>query len=310
MFKDYCNQIETLASTIDQQNATIASQNQAAKQSQLELDKVMHQTEKALADYRELKWAIQSDGVIDEENVGYSIYAQYQLAQSEDAVASQESFVAQIDNQISQVETQLASYKLQYAGAGVQQSYTNSLDSQSASLKAQYLTKVGQEMTLLSSQLRELEATLTVQKQAMDKTRIIADQAGVVHLNTEVEGSMMIPEGTIIAYVYPVLMEAKKMKITAYIPSKDIASISLKDNIQFSIQGKGVKRLALQSNISEIASTAIQTEAGNLFKVEAETRISTEMAEQLRYGMEGQFVVITGKKTYFQYFIDEFLGKE
>ena len=36
----------------------------------------------------------------------------------------------------------------------------------------------------------------------------------------------------------------------------------------------------------------------------------TEMAEQLRYGMEGQFVVITGKKTYFQYFIDEFLGKE
>lgn len=104
----------------------------------------MHQTEKALADYRELKWAIQSDGVIDEENVGYSIYAQYQLAQSEDAVASQESFVAQIDNQISQVETQLASYKLQYAGAGVQQSYTNSLDSQSASLEAQYLTKVGQ----------------------------------------------------------------------------------------------------------------------------------------------------------------------
>ncbi len=91
MFKDYCNQIETLASTIDQQNATIASQNQVGKQSQLELDKVMHQTEKALADYRELKWAIQSDGVIDEENVGYSIYAQYQVAQSEDAVASQES---------------------------------------------------------------------------------------------------------------------------------------------------------------------------------------------------------------------------
>lgn len=39
MFKDYCNQLETLASTIDQQNATIASQNQAAKQSQLELEK-------------------------------------------------------------------------------------------------------------------------------------------------------------------------------------------------------------------------------------------------------------------------------
>lgn len=49
---------------------------------------------------------------------------------------------------------------------------------------------------------------------------------------------------------------------------------------------------------------------GNFFKLEAETKLSDKQSQNLRYGLEGRAVMITGKKTYFQYYVDQFLNKK
>ncbi|MBF1112429.1 MAG: competence protein ComB, partial [Streptococcus sp.] len=64
------------------------------------------------------------------------------------------------------------------------------------------------------------------------------------------------------------------------------------------------------STISNIDSNATKTEKGNFFKVEAETSLTDEQAEKLRYGIEGRVVMITGQKTYFNYYLDQFLRRD
>ncbi|WP_369691508.1 bacteriocin secretion accessory protein [Streptococcus ruminantium] len=314
-FVDYRNKLLTLESNVEQQNTTIAAQNAAISQSQMELGNIVKTSQKALSDYKNLRMAIQSDTEISEDNAGYSLYVGYttQLSQVTgiaEKTTLKQQMLTQVDNQISQLENQLATYRVQYAGAGAQQAYTTNLDSQSASLKSQYLTKVAQEWTSLSSQLGELEGTLGLQENMRAKTKIVANQAGIIHLNSEVEGASMIAEGTIIAHIYPSLAEIKKVKVTTYVSSKDVASLSEGDVIHFSAQASQAGQIRLTSTITSIATSATKTEAGNFFKIEAETDLSKAFAEKIRYGLEGKFVVITGEKTYFQYLVDEFLGKK
>jgi transport protein comB len=70
------------------------------------------------------------------------------------------------------------------------------------------------------------------------------------------------------------------------------------------------KQQKLTSTISSIDTTATKTEQGNFFKLEAETKLSDKQSQNLRYGLEGRAVMITGKKTYFQYYVDQFLNKK
>ena len=66
----------------------------------------------------------------------------------------------------------------------------------------------------------------------------------------------------------------------------------------------------LDSTITSIDTTATKTEKGNFFKIEAETNLTSEQAEKLRYGVEGRLQMITGKKSYLRYYLDQFLNKE
>ena len=309
MFTEYRQQLETLKGGIEQQNATIASQNAVASQSQAEIDHLMREAEIALSDFKSLKTAIQSGTRVADSNAGYAIYENYQsqINNGIDVSVLKQETLSQIDRHISQIEGQLAANRVQYASSGVRQAYTNTLDSQSEALKAQYLTRVGQEMTNLMTQITDLEGTLALQEDLTAKTRIYAQQTGIVHLNDEVEGATIIPQGTVIAQVYPDLSQIRKVKIRAYVSSKDISRLSKGDKIHFSAQS-GEEQVMLTSKVTSIATSATQTESGSFFKVEAETSLSQEQTLALRYGTEGKFVAVTGKQSYFQYFVETFLG--
>ena len=66
----------------------------------------------------------------------------------------------------------------------------------------------------------------------------------------------------------------------------------------------------LDSTITSIDATATKAEKGNFFKIEAETNLTSEQTEKLRYGVEGRLQMITGKKNYLRYYLDQFLNKE
>ncbi|RSJ53839.1 Lactococcin A secretion protein LcnD [Streptococcus gordonii] len=309
-FKDYQNQVESMTSSVNQQNATIASQNAAASQSQAELGGVISDVDSKLNDYRNLKNAIQSGVGIDASQPLYSLYQSYrdQLSSAEDKATAQSQIVAQLDGQISQLEATAATYRVQYAGAGAQQAYASNLSSQLASLKAQYLVKVGQELTTLTQQILEAESNLKLQETVSKRGQILAEMDGLLHLNPEVQGSTLVAEGTALAQIYPKITNERKIKIVTYVSSKDVSTIKNGDKVRFITADDANKQMILTSQISSIDANATQTKQGNFFKVECEMAVSKDQAKKLRYGLEGKFVMVTGEKTYFSYYMEKFFN--
>lgn len=309
-FKDYQNQVASMTSSVNQQNATIASQNAAASQSQAELGGVISDVDSKLNDHRNLKNAIQSGAGIDASHPLYSLYQSYrdQLSLAEDKATAQSQIVAQLDGQISQLEATAATYRVQYAGAGAQQAYASNLSSQLASLKAQYLVKVGQELTTLTQQILEAESNLKLQETVSKRGQILAEMDGLLHLNPEVQGSTLVAEGTALAQIYPKITNERKIKIVTYVSSKDVSTIKNGDKVRFITADDANKQMILTSQISSIDANATQTKQGNFFKVECEMAVSKDQAKKLRYGLEGKFVMVTGQKTYFSYYMEKFFN--
>lgn len=278
LFKDYQQQIAILQAQAHQQNATIASQNASASSSQAEIGQAIQDQEKRLADYHSLKSALLEGRSLDATHPLYSLYQSYaQQPHGEENAQAQASFISQLDSQI-------------------------------ASLKAQQLSKIGQDLLLLSQQIADLDSKLKTQENLLQKTRILAKDEGVIHLNDETKGANIVAEGTPLAQVYPLIQKEKEVKIVTYIPSKDIATIHVGDRIRFSTQGSKQKPITLEARISSIASSATRTEQGNFFKIEGILRLKDQEAKLLRYGLEGKCVLITGEKSYFSFFVDQFLG--
>ena len=309
-FYDYLNQAQSLRSNTNQQNATIASQNAASSNSQAELGNIISDIQSKIEDYQRAKSAIQNDTTLDSSNIGYSIYQNYKNQSSSDnSNVLKSQSIAQIDSQISQMENNLSNYRVQYAGSGTQQAYSSSLDSQLESLRSQQLSRVGQELGNINQKIIEAETGKNVQTNIVQKSKIFAPEDGIVHLNPETSNSVIVPEGNLIAQLYPLLTTEKKVKIIAYISSKDIAQIKVGDRIRFTTIDNLSKQQNLTSTISSIDTSATKTEKGSFFKVEAETKLTDQEAKKIRYGLEGRIVMITGKKSYFQYYLDQFLKK-
>ena len=205
---DYQQQIAILQAQAHQQNATIASQNASASSSQAEIGQVIQDQEKRLADYHSLKSALLEGRSLDATHPLYSFYQSYaQQAHGEENAQAQASFIGQLDSQIQQLEASISNYRIQYAGSGSQQAFSTSLDSQIAYLKAQQLSKVGQDLLLLSQQIADLESKVKTQETLLQKTRILAKDEGVLHLNDETKGASIVAEGTPLAVVYPLIQK-------------------------------------------------------------------------------------------------------
>lgn len=305
-FLDYLNQAASLRNQVDQQNASISSQNAAASGSQAELGNLIGETQSKIKEYQQAKSAIQADGVLESDHPAYAIY---QSTKEQGAEAKQQA-LSQLDAHITQLESTLAGYRVQYAGSGAQQAYASGLGSQLESLKSQQLAKVGQELTLLDQKILEAESGKKIQGNLLEKEKITATEDGVLHLNPEHSRSTIIPEGTILAHLFPQLARERKAKLTAYISSKEVAGLKHGNEVRFTTVTDANKQLVLTSKITNIDTSATQTEKGNFFKLEAETDLNADQAEKLRYGLEGRLTMIRGRKSFLRYYLDRFLKQK
>lgn len=148
------------------------------------------------------------------------------------------------------------------------------------------------------------------QTSLLEKGTIRAQEDGVLYLNPERNQSAVITEGTLLAKLYPLLDREGKTKLTAYLSSKDIVGIKIGDSVRFTTTNGANGQVRLVSTITSIDTIATRTDQGNFFKIEAETKITQEQAEKLRYGLEGHLQIITGKKSYLRYYLDDFLNWE
>ena len=148
------------------------------------------------------------------------------------------------------------------------------------------------------------------QTSLLEKGTIRAQEDGVLYLNPERNQSAVVTEGTLLAKLYPLLDREGKTKLTAYLSSKDIVRIKIGDSVRFTTTNGANGQVKLVSTITSIDTIATKTDQGNFFKIEAETKITREQAENLRYGLEGHLQIIIGKKSYLRYYLDDFLNWE
>ena len=167
-----------------------------------------------------------------------------------------------------------------------------------------------QEQVALEQDDLEREIGKKNQTSLLEKGTIRAQEDGVLYLNPERNQSAVVTEGTLLAKLYPLLDREGKTKLTAYLSSKDIVRIKIGDSVRFTTTNDANGQVRLISTITSIDTIATRTYQGNFFKIEAETQITREQAEQLRYGLEGRLQIITGKKSYLRYYLDDFLNRE
>ena len=148
------------------------------------------------------------------------------------------------------------------------------------------------------------------QTSLLERGTIRAKEDGVLYLNPERNQSAVVTEGTLLAKLYPLLDREGKTKLTAYLSSKDIVGIKIGDSVRFTTTNGANGQVRLVSTITSIDTIATRTDQGNFFKIEAETKITQEQAEKLRYGLEGHLQIIIGKKSYLRYYLDDFLNWE
>ena len=167
-----------------------------------------------------------------------------------------------------------------------------------------------QEQIALEQDDLEREIGKKNQTSLLEKGTIRAQEDGVLYLNPERNQSAVVTEGTLLAKLYPLLDREGKTKLTAYLSSKDIVGIKIGDSVRFTTTNGANGQVKLVSTITSIDTIATKTDQGNFFKIEAETKITQEQAEKLRYGLEGRLQIITGKKSYLRYYLDDFLNWE
>lgn len=167
-----------------------------------------------------------------------------------------------------------------------------------------------QEQIALEQDDLEREIGKKNQTSLLEKGTIRAQEDGVLYLNPERNQSAVVTEGTLLAKLYPLLDREGKTKLTAYLSSKDIVRIKIGDSVRFTTTNGANGQVRLVSTITSIDTIATRTDQGNFFKIEAETKITPEQAEKLRYGLEGRLQIITGKKSYLRYYLDDFLNWE
>ena len=167
-----------------------------------------------------------------------------------------------------------------------------------------------QEQIALKQDDLEREIGKKNQTSLLEKGTIRAQEDGVLYLNPERNQSAVVTEGTLLAKLYPLLDREGKTKLTAYLSSKDIVRIKIGDSVRFTTTNDANGQVRLISTITSIDTIATRTDQGNFFKIEAETKITQEQAEKLRYGLEGRLQIITGKKSYLRYYLDDFLNWE
>lgn len=236
---------------------------------------------------------------------------------SQNAAASQTQ--AEIGNLISQTEAKIRDYQTaksaietgtSLAGQNLAYSLYQSYKSQG---EENPQTKV-QAVAQVEAQISQLESSLATYR--VQYAGSGTQQAYASGLSSQLESlksqhlAKVGQELTLLAQLYPSLEREGKAKLTAYLSSKDVARIKVGDSVRYTTTHDAGNQLFLDSTITSIDATATKTEKGNFFKIEAETNLTSEQAEKLRYGVEGRLQMITGKKSYLRYYLDQFLNKE
>lgn len=176
-------------------------------------------------------------------------------------------------------------------------------------LQSSKLSSIDQEIIKIKQNISELNANIDENNNTNREYKVKAVRDGILHINDEYSESHYISAGANLAQILPILKNQKTLKIKAYISTADISSIKVGQKVRFKVTRNVPKPIILTGKIHKISISPVEIGKENYYQIEAKTDIQNTNRDLLKYGMQGQMVVITGKTTFFEYYKDKLFNR-
>ncbi len=311
MLADFRAQVTGLRQDATQQRQATEGQNAAVVSTQAAVDEQIAATQATIDDYAELRQAVSEGNTLPADNTFSSTYALYQqqvsAGETDQASEVTAKMLADIDSSTQELRASISTLRTQRSSAGSVTPQSTSIASQIEALRAQYQLNANKERTSLAATKLELQTNIKLAQNASDKSTVTAPVGGVLHVNEEIKGMSEIPAGTTVAELYPALTDKTALDVVLAVPVSDIPQVRQGQTVRLSNYHSSAKPLIVTATVHSVASSPTRTEQGNYYEVRARVATRKGQAEQLRYGFQGETVIITGKKTFFNYYKDQLL---
>ena len=176
-------------------------------------------------------------------------------------------------------------------------------------LQSSKLSSIDQEIIKIKQNISELNANIDENNNTNREYKLKAVRDGILHINDEYSESHYISAGANLAQILPILKNQKTLKVKAYISTVDISSIKVGQKVRFKVTRNVPKPIILTGKIYKISISPVEIGKENYYQIEAKTDIQNTNRDLLKYGMQGQMVVITGKTTFFEYYKDKLFNR-
>lgn len=108
-----------------------------------------------------------------------------------------------------------------------------------------------------------------------------------------------------ISQMLPIVKTKNKVNVITYFPSNKIGAIKKGQTLHFQLSNANGTTDRLVRKVKEVGVYPVNVHGNNVYEVICEAHPNKDV----KYGMEGNATIITGKSTYFEYFKDKVLNQ-
>jgi len=317
-FQSYLNQRQVYLT----ENEMLAKKSSATQAEKKDLtataQQVVNQDKTNLQAYQNLYKAIDSGTSYDSHAKYAYTYQEYQAklketSDSADKKVLKASTLGDVQQQIDTLQDSVSSAKIQVTQLDEfdDSKYSEASNNEKlTSLKNDQLNENAGSLIKAKQSLREVKADMQSLTDESKAYTIKSPKAGVVHVISQYKGAKYVNSGSGMAQIFPVLNEQKSVRVRMYISTMDISAIKLKQAIRFKVTRNVPRPIILNGRVSKIGVSPTDTNNGSFYEVVADVPVDAAQRKLLRYGMNGNASIITGKTTWFTYYKNKLLNEK
>lgn len=154
------------------------------------------------------------------------------------------------------------------------------------------------QSTVTSTGIVEPQNTLNIANRNYHEGQIVRRnrEKWLVHLDDKRENTV---------HLFPMIKAKRTVNVVTYFPGNKIGAIKKGQTLYFQVANASGTMDRLVGKVKEIGVYPINLRGNNVYEVICKAKSK----KNLKYGMEGNATIITGKSTYFEYFKDKILNQ-
>ncbi|MDE1172822.1 MAG: HlyD family type I secretion periplasmic adaptor subunit [Parvibaculaceae bacterium] len=282
---------------------TVLDAQNLYQQQQLELDRIIDQSDRQIDEEQTALAAAQSElpAARESRNAANEVLKRMQDGAARGFVARNRIAQTQEDTaQIERTYTQLAAAPAQH------QARIKRLEAERAAAKAKSAADARDQQAQLLTQMNQLKATRAAYSARSQDIDVHSPVAGIVQKISETLAGTVIPPGGTVAEIVP--LEGGVL-MRAHVSPRDIGFVKLGQNVAVKSDAFDFSRFGtVHGKVTRIAASNTQDAPDQAPYILVEIAldrfyVGTDKSHVLTPGMTGEATILTGRKTIFQYLL-------